>query len=379
MNDNRHFVSLEIYRGLASLFVVLFHYHFYLSQYFGDSPTLSRVFEGGHAGVEFFFVLSGFIIYYIHSRDIGKAHSTSHFIKKRAIRILPMYWIVISFSVISFIVFPNWGLSKGLTFHNIVFDYFLLPTSGELILSPAWTLKHEALFYALFCMVIFRPVVGVALFCLWQAAVFTTNVAVLMEGWRIDNPYVRYALDIHNIGFGIGVLCGVISIKSRAPSVRNAFLLLVIGVASVATLMIFESLEDANFYGAQTFHEQTILSFLYVLAFSIVILASVGIERSRTITPNPFLVMLGASSYALYLIHDPLGSLLGKVGRAIRVTAFLNENAVYCAAVCIAVGLGAVVHVRVERPLTRALNQALQPPRRNHADELLRVSRSELG
>jgi exopolysaccharide production protein ExoZ len=376
MITTRHFASLEVYRGFAALFVVLFHYHFYSSEYLGHPATLSRLFEGGHSGVEFFFVLSGFIIYYTHWRDIGRPATTLAFIKKRAVRILPMYWIIITFSVISFVVFSNWGISKGLTFHNIIFDYFLLPTSGDLILAPAWTLKHEALFYAIFCLVIFKPTTGIALLSLWQVAIFATNLIMLIEGWHLDNAYARYVLDIHNIGFGIGVLCGAISINSRVPTASRACLLLIFGIISVATLMGFESFENANFYGAQPFEEQIILSFLYLLAFAIVILASVGIERNWRITPNSFLFTLGASSYVLYLIHDPLASLLGKVERAIRLTAIVNENAIYCAEICIAVGLAVVLHVWVEKPLTQALRRALQPRRRISDDEIPHTYRS---
>jgi len=139
--DKRLF-SLEVGRGVAALLVVLFHYEFYASEYLG-SASLGKLFQGGHAGVEYFFTLSGFIIYYVHRRDIGQLGTLPQFFAKRFIRIVPMYWIVISLSCVVFAAHPVWGARKGLDLYNIVADYLLLPRTGQLILEPAWTLSAK--------------------------------------------------------------------------------------------------------------------------------------------------------------------------------------------------------------------------------------------
>ena len=55
-----------------------------------------RLFDFGHAGVEFFFVLSGFIILHIHWKDLGHPSRFSSFAGKRFLRIYPMYWLVLA-------------------------------------------------------------------------------------------------------------------------------------------------------------------------------------------------------------------------------------------------------------------------------------------
>lgn len=68
--------SIESARGIAAFMVVLFHTTgiMNLPKYFSVMP-LGGVFGFGHAGVDFFFVLSGFIILFIHYDDIGKKTS----------------------------------------------------------------------------------------------------------------------------------------------------------------------------------------------------------------------------------------------------------------------------------------------------------------
>ena len=47
------------------------------------------------SGVDIFFVLSGFIIYFIHAKDIGRPQRIYNFAKKRLSRVYPAYWVVL--------------------------------------------------------------------------------------------------------------------------------------------------------------------------------------------------------------------------------------------------------------------------------------------
>src|SRR5689334_16306076 len=80
-------VTLEVGRGVAALLVALFHCTGMYQKYFGTT-VFDYAFHGGHSGVEYFFVLSGFIIYYMHANDIGQPERFGNFAVKRAIRIL---------------------------------------------------------------------------------------------------------------------------------------------------------------------------------------------------------------------------------------------------------------------------------------------------
>src|ERR1700733_654168 len=121
--NTKRFGSLELGRGCAALLVILYHNGGICEKYFGSFPSLHTPFRGGHAGVEYFFVLSGFIIYFAHAGDRGRSDRILDFVKKRAIRIVPMYWIVISLMTMMFILHPVWGTEKALDAWKIFRDY----------------------------------------------------------------------------------------------------------------------------------------------------------------------------------------------------------------------------------------------------------------
>ena len=76
---------------------------------FGGRLPLFGLFRFGHAGVDFFFVLSGFIIYYIHQGEIGQQRFLPAYLYKRFARIYPTYWIVLLFFSLVIFVQPDKG------------------------------------------------------------------------------------------------------------------------------------------------------------------------------------------------------------------------------------------------------------------------------
>src|SRR5689334_465279 len=91
-------------RGIAALLVAGVHATEMLSQpkYFGVDPT-QGFFHFGNRGVDFFFVLSGFIIAYVHWFDLGKPNRLASYSLKRAIRVyLPMWVVAVPFILACF-------------------------------------------------------------------------------------------------------------------------------------------------------------------------------------------------------------------------------------------------------------------------------------
>jgi len=69
--DGRKLTGIEASRGVAATAVVLYHSARHLDHVYGV-PGLMRVFQFGHAGVDLFFVISGFIILFVHYGDLGR-------------------------------------------------------------------------------------------------------------------------------------------------------------------------------------------------------------------------------------------------------------------------------------------------------------------
>jgi len=355
--------SLEIGRGVAALLVVLFHYEFYTLEYLGSRASLARWFEGGHAGVEYFFALSGFIIYYVHVRDIGKTDKLSNFLAKRTVRIAPIYWVVITSSLLALAGNPIWWAKRGLSFYSIIADYLLLPRSGQLILEPAWTLKREALFYAVFSLIIVAPSLGFPAFALWQAAIVVANLFFFSLNDR-PNGLLVYFFDVHNLGFGLGLGCAWFVVSVSRATIRSGVVALLIGLLGVLGAMAFEWFADDNFAGLQSAAEEIGLSGAYTASFTLVILGFVLLELSsgfNIASKWKHAMVFGASSYAMYLIHDPIASVLFKIFASARFRSGLTPNKAYLLAVVMAVVASIAVHMKVEVPLTRLLRRKLVP------------------
>src|SRR5438552_3385805 len=99
--DPTRLANIEAMRGVAAMLVVLFHAGSYVaeSRHYGGT-VLGGLYVAGRAGVDVFFVLSGFILAWVYDRgasppQAGAARpSLARYAWRRATRILPAYWII---------------------------------------------------------------------------------------------------------------------------------------------------------------------------------------------------------------------------------------------------------------------------------------------
>ena len=148
---------LQIFRGIAAMLVVIYHLSRSLQNYFQTS-LFGDIFSFGFVGVDFFFVLSGFIITYVHFNDLEKGTNIIPFLKKRFIRIYPIYWVIASVKLLSLYLtnFKSSHFNYNLNFHSsdswyyLVKCYLLLPTQSGFFLGVAWSLVYEVFFYTVF-------------------------------------------------------------------------------------------------------------------------------------------------------------------------------------------------------------------------------------
>ena len=143
---------VQYVRAMAAVLVVAHHSYLEFQNYDGlDKDWIaSRLFFGCSVGVDFFFVISGFII--AKSVSNGK-DSFITFTKKRLVRILPNYWLYSTLTLI--IVFFSKTLKRNsvITVKYIITSYLLVayprPSDGEFLplLGLGWTLNYEVFFY----------------------------------------------------------------------------------------------------------------------------------------------------------------------------------------------------------------------------------------
>lgn len=138
-------ISLQYGRAIAALAVVFYHFSGYHQANQGFEP-FGGFFKFGHLGVDFFFVLSGFVIMMAHKKDLGQSSKIVSFSLKRFFRIFPTYWLHLSFIILV-------RISAGILLHqdsfyrdfdfSFMLDNFLLLPTGKYLIGPAWSLSYE--------------------------------------------------------------------------------------------------------------------------------------------------------------------------------------------------------------------------------------------
>lgn len=347
-SGSRTIMSLQYGRGVAALLVCLFHVYGFTEKYFGLT-TGGQIFAGGHSGVEFFFVLSGFIIATAHARDIGQSHRIGTFFRKRAVRILPMFYLTVVPLGLLFLAHPLYGADRALTLPKFILDLLLIPREGLLTLAPAWTLQHEVIFYLFFGIVIFRPALGIGVFVAWQLACLVTVAFQLVEPNYLMP--INKLLGVHNFGFALGL--GVAWLYRSAYFPRVTRFLPVLSAIAVAGLTALFAGEWR--YGHDVLGGPVPLTLAYLSCYVVLMIALLALPNRPRPRLDATLGLLGAASYVLYLIHEPVASIAVKVLLAGPFKAYVGPNTAYIATVAAAVVAAIIVHLFVERPVTSLL------------------------
>lgn len=160
--------SLQIFRAFAAIMVVFFHAHSYMLPHkIEDGASVFKGFNMGYAGVEIFFVISGFIMFYSHRNDIGNPSKYLSYAYKRVVRIYPVYLLVLLALVGLYFIVPGSGPENARNMPEILLSATLLPTPFKPVMEVAWTLQFEMFFYLLFSILIINRKIGQGVFALW--------------------------------------------------------------------------------------------------------------------------------------------------------------------------------------------------------------------
>ena len=347
--------SLQAARAVAALWVVLFHATSLSHERLG-AHLFRGVFTFGFVGVDFFFVLSGFIIYYVNAgRDHGDHFST--YLTKRLLRVFPIYWIVSGVKVALLLLVPSAAKPHELQPGFLIASFLLAPQPVLPIIGAAWTLSYELLFYLVFGVAVAvkgrtLPIVLVA----WMTLVAAGQVLLAM---RVVDARWLYLLEFlaneRNAEFVLGAAAAYL-VTSRRIGVWPA-------VASLLSGLALFALSSAELVGG---HDIAWYSIRFGLPSMLIVVGLSGLELRNGLRVPSSLQFLGDASYAIYLTHAFFLGLLFKVLEAFagRLNWRGAQSAAVVAAICSAIAAGCVVHLLVERPVLATLRARLL--RREH-------------
>lgn len=296
---------LDAMRGIAALLVLGYHYTTRYTELFGTKPLPFEVKFGG-LGVNLFFVISGFVIFW----SLNSAHKIADFVVARISRLYPAFWIsvVLTATVLIFADLPgrNVGLGQFLINLTMLQEFFHVPAVDGVY----WTLTVELRFY--FWMVVLwllgagrRPLMAISV---W---LFLAYLQPALPSFMARIFLLEY---FHLFAFGIAVS---VLYHSNWKSLAGW---LVAGLA----------LGCGGYVDA-----------LIKMLFLVLVWFQPGLLRAR------LFLWLGAISYPLYLVHQNIGYAIIRVGGA-------NYLAVIVA-LLISILIAKLIHDRIEIPAMRGI------------------------
>ncbi len=323
------FIHIQILRFIAATAVVIFHSLGAGSKYLPDTESFFfRVFKYGDHGVDLFFVISGFIIYYsTHKSNVGR----DEFLLRRIERIVPLYWLTTFTFIAIALLFPALFrtpdlLNIGAIIKSLLYISFTL--GHEPVIYVGWSLEYEMFFYLM---------VGLLMPLrenMWNI------IVILFSGCVIFglNPYLRstsgtfvFFTDPLLLEFIFGIIVakifvGIAPSKPAIASIACAFLLLLaidpgnrVIAAGVPSAILVLAAAYLSKYQKRPSHTQAVLG------------------------------KLGDASYSIYLVQIFTVSAVFKI--CIRLIPQLPVDAIIIIITLLTVLAGYGVYTFVERPV----------------------------
>lgn len=312
-DSKKHYEILDGLRGVAAITVVLFH----LFETFTGTNHLIQIINHGYLAVDFFFVLSGFVIGYAYDDRWGSM-TLGDFFKRRLIRLHPMIVMGMFVGACAFYFSASPELFPGISavpFWKLLLvmliGFTLLPVPASLDIrgwsemhpldGPAWSLFYEYvanILYALFVRKFSNTALSVLVFLAGCALIHfavTSQTGDVVGGWSLDPSQVRIGLTRLMYPFFAGLLLSRIC---KPGQIKNAFVwssLLVIAVLAFPRVGGSAHLWMNGLYDS--------LSIIFLFPLIVYIGASGEVKGAFMSKACNF---LGSISYPVYIVHYPL-------------------------------------------------------------------------
>lgn len=326
-------LSIQYMRATAALAVVLFHA--------ADRLGLGHIGSIGAAGVDVFFVISGFVMWSIAS---SRESSATSFLWNRITRIVPIYWLYTLLVVVVAISYPAIFPRLQINIEHLLFSLFFIPhnspSDGDIhpIIAVGWTLNYEMFFYAVFSGFLFLSACW-RFMCVLAVLGTLVGIGAFYEG---RNPLVLTYANPLLLEFAGGIVLGRLCELGYIPGRKSGLVIAALGIIGFS-LSAF--LEPSPAYRIVSWGFP---AFALVSGFVI-------FESRGTISSYKVLEKLGDASYSIYLVHPTIIAAMASI-LSLRVSQAFPVGFVVISLLAATVA-GLCSHFLVEAPLNGALRR----------------------
>ena len=299
-----HYDILDGLRGVAALIVIVYH----VFELYTDTPL-----PHGHLAVDFFFILSGFVIGYAYDDRWGKM-TTGGFFKRRLIRLHPMVDMGAVIGAITFMIQGSvkWDgshVSTGLVMLSMLFAMFMIPSApggltevrgnGEMfpLNGPSWSLFFEYIGNILYAIILRRlPKRALAVLstvCGGLLIAIATRDGFLGVGWSFVDGGFWAGLVRMLFPYTMGMLMARVF---KPVKIRRAFLF---------CSLILLAVVAAPSMGGATWHNGLYEALCIIMVFPCLVWLGAS-DMSNGARTKKTCSFLGDLSYPLYMVHYPM-------------------------------------------------------------------------
>ncbi|MFT4222923.1 acyltransferase family protein [Dysgonomonas sp.] len=309
-----HYEILDGLRGVAALLVVLFH----VFEVHSHGDHSKQIINHGYLAVDFFFLLSGYVISYAYDDRWGKM-TLKDFFKRRIIRLHPMIIIGSIIGAILFYFQDSQGLGWG-GIHEVpvwtmllvmLIGFTLIPIGKGLDIrgwsemhplnGPAWSLFYEYIaniVYALFLRRVSKIILGTLVLvaaCVTIHYALTNSNGDIIGGWSVDSTQLRIGFTRLAFPFLAGML---LAKTAKLYYTKHAFLtasLLLVVLFSIPRLGGSENIWMNGLYEC----------FCLIIMFPLIVWLGAG-GKVNGKKASKICKFLGDISYPIYITHFPI-------------------------------------------------------------------------
>ncbi|PWJ60054.1 peptidoglycan/LPS O-acetylase OafA/YrhL [Dyadobacter jejuensis] len=322
---HHRFFELDVLRGMAALAVALFHLT--INE---NTEKLGWQFRYGVTGVDIFFMISGFVIY----MSLNKVQKPGDFLVFRFARLYPAYWMCVLLTAIFILVYEPAHFSLAQILANLTM--FPIYFGVENLDGSYWTLLVELCFYIWIFILLFRRSMRSILY---HGAIFTLLI-VGFHLFRNSYPslyqYIQLKLELIN-HFPL-FFSGIVFYHIWTQGYNTKYIIYLLFCFGVACYLHDKGGRSMFFV---SLWEHISILLVYFLIFALVVS-----NKLIFIVKSP-LVYLGNISYALYLLHQYIGTHLV---RTLNETYSWSIEWAIITVLSVCIGLAAMVHHLVEVP-----------------------------
>lgn len=303
------FQSLDGWRGIAAVFVSLYHFSFFNHLYDWSFLRNSYLF------VDFFFVLSGFVITHAYHNKLESIQDNFKFILRRLSRLLPLHLFILTLFVILELLkllilqFGVWEIDTApftgeYSIHSLISNIFLLQSMGiHNHLSwnyPSWSISVEFYTYLIFSIVTivgfkFRSMIKIQYFIL----IIVSFYIVYTNTDNLNDASYNFGIFRCIIGFFLGSTCYQFFLMTKNLIIPQATLLEIGLIILIYMFTTFLGKENLSIFAPILF-TLTVYVFSFEQGFISGLLKMEHIQN------------LGKWSYSIYMVHALIILIIGR-------------------------------------------------------------------